>query len=175
MPMQFTMSGHTQLRGNAIMITSTITIVLFSTLVRTSHLLDKNASHPGAAFSFTDLVVSQVFGLMTKPLISFLLPPPKYFSSMMSSEPSSPKSFSMPLLANGQDPDIEGDSHNTPPPTNLRMLWTTPTHTVHHYWRKFDNAYMRPVFGGRGFVPYVATSLTERNAPQLQWAKARKA
>ncbi|RVW55009.1 Sodium/hydrogen exchanger 2 [Vitis vinifera] len=138
---QFTMSGHTQLRGNAIMITSTITIVLFSTLV---------------------------FGLMTKPLISFLLPPPKYFSSMMSSEPSSPKSFSMPLLANGQDPDIEGDSHNTPPPTNLRMLWTTPTHTVHHYWRKFDNAYMRPVFGGRGFVPYVATSLTERNAPQLQ-------
>ncbi|RVX20973.1 Sodium/hydrogen exchanger 1 [Vitis vinifera] len=138
---QFTMSGHTQLRGNAIMITSTITIVLFSTLV---------------------------FGLMTKPLISFLLPPPKYFSSMMSSEPSSPKSFSMPLLVNGQDPDIEGDSHNTPPPTNLRMLWTTPTHTVHHYWRKFDNAYMRPVFGGRGFVPYVATSLTERNAPQLQ-------
>lgn len=138
---QFTMSGHTQLRGNAIMITSTITIVLFSTLV---------------------------FGLMTKPLISFLLPPPKYFSSMMSSEPSSPKSFSMPLLANGQDPDIEGDSHNTPPPTNLRMLWTTPTHTVHHYWRKFDNAYMRPMFGGRGFVPYVATSLTERNAPQLQ-------
>ncbi|KAG6646145.1 hypothetical protein CIPAW_08G173900 [Carya illinoinensis] len=30
---QFTMSGHTQLRGNAIMITSTITVVLFSTVV----------------------------------------------------------------------------------------------------------------------------------------------
>lgn len=31
---QFTRGGHTQLRGNAIMITSTITIVLFSTVVR---------------------------------------------------------------------------------------------------------------------------------------------
>ncbi|KAA8527496.1 hypothetical protein F0562_034789 [Nyssa sinensis] len=31
---QFTRSGHTQLRGNAIMITSTITVVLFSTGVR---------------------------------------------------------------------------------------------------------------------------------------------
>ncbi|KAJ8491504.1 hypothetical protein OPV22_013225 [Ensete ventricosum] len=39
---QFTRSGHTQLRGNAFMITSTITVVLFSTVV---------------------------FGLMTKPLI----------------------------------------------------------------------------------------------------------
>lgn len=46
---QFTRGGHTQLRGNAIMITSTITIVLFSTVV---------------------------FGLMTKPLIRFLLPHP---------------------------------------------------------------------------------------------------
>ncbi|KAF5740574.1 tonoplast Na+/H+ antiporter [Tripterygium wilfordii] len=31
---QFTRSGHTQLRANAIMITSTITVVLFSTMVR---------------------------------------------------------------------------------------------------------------------------------------------
>ncbi|MCH95933.1 sodium/hydrogen exchanger 2-like, partial [Trifolium medium] len=30
---QFTRSGHTQLRSNAIMITSTITVVLFSTVV----------------------------------------------------------------------------------------------------------------------------------------------
>ncbi|KAK7269269.1 hypothetical protein RIF29_21991 [Crotalaria pallida] len=42
---QFTMLGHTQLRTNAIMITSTITVVLFSTVV---------------------------FGLMTKPLIRHL-------------------------------------------------------------------------------------------------------
>lgn len=30
---QFTRAGHTQLRGNAILITSTITVVLFSTVV----------------------------------------------------------------------------------------------------------------------------------------------
>lgn len=35
--MQFTRSGHTQLRANAIMITSTISVVLVSTVVR--HLL----------------------------------------------------------------------------------------------------------------------------------------
>lgn len=33
MHMQFAKSGHTQLPGNAIMITSTITVVLFSTVV----------------------------------------------------------------------------------------------------------------------------------------------
>lgn len=33
--MQFTRSGHTQLRANAIMITSTISVVLVSTVVRT--------------------------------------------------------------------------------------------------------------------------------------------
>lgn len=32
--MQFTRSGHTQLLGNAIMITSTISVVLFSTMVK---------------------------------------------------------------------------------------------------------------------------------------------
>ena len=34
MSWQFTMSGHTQLQGNAIMITSTISVVLFTNLVR---------------------------------------------------------------------------------------------------------------------------------------------
>lgn len=34
MHMQFTRSGHTELRANAYMITSTITVVLFSTVVR---------------------------------------------------------------------------------------------------------------------------------------------
>lgn len=28
-----------------------------------------------------------------------------------------------------------------------------PTTTVHYFWRKFDDKFMRPVFGGRGFVP----------------------
>ncbi|KAB1199431.1 Sodium/hydrogen exchanger 2 [Morella rubra] len=130
---QFTRSGHTQLLGNAIMITSTITVVLFTTVVG---------------------------GLLTKPLIKLLLPPPKHSGNIIFSELSSPKSFNIPLLANGQesDPDMGAD---VPHEDGLRLLWSTPSHTVHHYWRKFDNAVMRPVFGGRGFVPCVPGSPTE--------------
>ncbi|XVF21887.1 hypothetical protein REPUB_Repub12eG0128100 [Reevesia pubescens] len=134
---QFTRAGHTQLRGNAIMITSTITVVLFSTVV---------------------------FGLMTKPLIRLLLPS-KHLISTMSSEsfdsfPSKPM-IDLPHIANGQtaDPEMAGD--NIPRPTSLRMLLTTPAHTVHYYWRKFDDCVMRPMFGGRGFAPYVPGLPTE--------------
>ncbi|XP_022758089.1 sodium/hydrogen exchanger 2-like isoform X3 [Durio zibethinus] len=134
---QFTRSGQTQLRGNAIMITSTITVVLFSTVV---------------------------FGLMTKPLIRLLLPS-KHLSSPVSSEsfdsfPSKPVT-DLPLIANGQTADSEMGGDSIPRPTSLRMLLTTPAHTVHYYWRKFDDSVMRPVFGGRGFAPYVPGSPTE--------------
>ncbi|URE35979.1 Sodium hydrogen exchanger [Musa troglodytarum] len=140
---QFTRSGHTQQRGNAFMITSTITVVLFSTMV---------------------------FGLMTKPLIYFLLPPSSKHltrSLSVSSEPSSPKSFLSPLLGNGQGSELEA-TQCIPHPTNLRMLLTTPSRSVHHYWRKFDDAFMRPVFGGRGFVPFVPGSPVERSVPEQE-------
>ncbi|KAF5465548.1 hypothetical protein F2P56_015542 [Juglans regia] len=136
---QFTRSGHTQLHGNALMITSTITVVLFSTVV---------------------------FGLMTKPLVRILLPQSKQNTSMIASEPSSPKSFTLPLLSNEHDSETDKGSQHVPRPTSLRML-LSPSHTVHHYWRKFDNAFMRPVFGGRGFVPFVPGSPTEQE--DVQW------
>ncbi|KAG9147328.1 hypothetical protein Leryth_020582 [Lithospermum erythrorhizon] len=129
---KFTNSGHTQLLGNSIMITSTISVVLFSTVV---------------------------FGLLTKPLINHLLPPSKDLMRMISDEPLSPKSFIVPLL-NGQESDI-GNHQPARRPSRLRMLLSTPTHTVHYYWRKFDDSFMRPVFGGRGFVPIVPGSPTE--------------
>ncbi|KAJ6757285.1 SODIUM/HYDROGEN EXCHANGER 2 [Salix koriyanagi] len=140
---KFTSAGHTNLRANAIMITSTITVVLFSTMV---------------------------FGLMTKPLISLLLPHPKDQSRSLSfsSDPTTPKSFTLPLLGEGQDSLDDLGGHEIPRPSSLRALLTTPTHTVHYYWRKFDNAFMRPMFGGRGFVPFVPGSPTERNPPN-QW------
>ncbi|XP_058200207.1 sodium/hydrogen exchanger 1-like [Rhododendron vialii] len=131
---KFAKSGHTQLPGNAIMITSTITVVLFSTLV---------------------------FGMLTKPLVRWLLPLSGHSSSMVPSEPSSPKSLTIPLLGNVQDSEANIGGRNIPRPTSLRMLLSTPTHTVHMYWRKFDNAFMRPVFGGRGFVPDIPGSPTE--------------
>ncbi|XP_012069415.1 sodium/hydrogen exchanger 2 isoform X2 [Jatropha curcas] len=137
---QFTSSGYTQLRGSAIMITSTITVVLFSTVV---------------------------FGLITKPLVRVLLPSPKLTGSMLSSEPSSPKSSTIPLL-NQQDLEDNKGSQNDGRTPTLMMLLRTPSHCVHHYWRKFDDAFMRPVFGGRGFVPFVPGSPTEQDH-LLQW------
>ncbi|NP_001310702.1 sodium/hydrogen exchanger 2 [Ricinus communis] len=135
---KFTSLGHTHLRGNAIMITSTITVVLFSTVV---------------------------FGLMTKPLIRLLLPHPKITSRSMSisSEPTTPKSVTVPLLGDNQDSLDDRGGNDVPRPSSIRALLTTPTHTVHYYWRKFDDSFMRPVFGGRGFVPFVPGSPTERS------------
>ncbi|KAL0391258.1 UNVERIFIED_CONTAM: Sodium/hydrogen exchanger 2 [Sesamum latifolium] len=88
---QFTRAGHTQLRGNAILITSTITVVLFSTVV---------------------------FGLMTKPLVRLLMPSSKQLSRMLSSEPLTPKSFNVPLLGESMDSEGElfggnGDAHGS--------------------------------------------------------------
>ncbi|KAH9617697.1 hypothetical protein KSS87_020862 [Heliosperma pusillum] len=133
---QFTKLGHTQLRGNAMMITSTITVVLFSTVV---------------------------FGMMTKPLIRFLLPSPNCYNSSATSDqfdPSSPMLL-VPLLGNCHDSESALGSQMLGTPTSFRMFLATPSHTVHHYWRKFDDAFMRPVFGGRGFVPFVPASPTD--------------
>ncbi|KAG6775163.1 hypothetical protein POTOM_018594 [Populus tomentosa] len=140
---KFTSAGHTHLRGNAIMITSTITVVLFSTVL---------------------------FGLMTKPFIKILLPHPKHQSRSItiSSDPTTPKSFTIPLLGEGQDSLDDLGGHDIDHPSSIRALLTTPTHNVHHYWRQFDDAFMRPMFGGRGFVPFVPGSPTEHNPPN-QW------
>lgn len=46
--MQFTRAGHTQLRGNAYLITSTITVVLFSTMVRHLNSCSTHLSKEGA-------------------------------------------------------------------------------------------------------------------------------
>lgn len=115
---------------------------------------------------FSKIGYLQVFGLMTKPLVRLLLPSPKLFTSMISSGPNTPKSFFVPLLGNGEETETEQASQNVPRPTSLRMLLSTPSHTVHHYWRKFDDAFMRPVFGGRGFAPFVPGSPTEQNLGQ---------
>lgn len=108
---------------------------------------------------------------MTKPLIRLLLPHSKPTTSTTSilSESTSPKSVIVPLL--GQDSEADLSGHEVRRPASIRDLLTTPTHTVHRYWRKFDNAFMRPVFGGRGFVPFVPGSPTERNNTQWQWVK----
>ncbi|KAG9151078.1 hypothetical protein Leryth_002656 [Lithospermum erythrorhizon] len=137
---KFTKSGHTQLLGNSIMITSTISVVLFSTVV---------------------------FGLLTKPLIRLLLPPSSELDRMASEDALTSKAFLVPFLsAHNSETDLV--YNHVLPPNTIRMLLTTPTHTVHYYWRKFDNAFMRPVFGGRGFVPVDPGTPTEQSTPLLE-------
>lgn len=106
------------------------------------------------------MISFQVGGILTKPLVRFLQPTQKHSGIPMYSELTSPKELNLPLLTNGGQSEADMGT-NIPRPTSLRMLLSTPTHTVHHYWRKFDNAVMRPVFGGRGFVPHVPGSPTE--------------
>ncbi|EOA32061.1 hypothetical protein CARUB_v10015306mg [Capsella rubella] len=132
---KFTRSGHTELRGNAIMITSTITVV---------------------------------FGMLTKPLIRYLMPHQKATTSMLSDD-NTPKSINIPLLDGEQLDSFElpGTHQDLPRPNSLRGFLMRPTRTVHHYWRQFDDAFMRPVFGGRGFVPFVPGSPTERSTHDL--------
>lgn len=53
---------------------------------------------------------------------------------------------------NGDDPERQR--------RGFSLLMKYPTGAVHHIWRKFDDKFMRPVFGGRGFVPYEPASPT---------------
>lgn len=104
---------------------------------------------------------------MTKPLIRFLLPigpPPKRKNSTANIETSSPKSITVPFLGGPQDSEADLDGNETQQrSSSIRDLLITPTHTVHRLWRKFDDAFMRPVFGGRGFVPVEPSSPTVRD------------
>lgn len=43
---------------------------------------------------------------------------------------------------------------------SLISLMRHSTFTVHHFWRRFDDRFMRPIFGGRGFAPFVPSSST---------------
>jgi len=130
---KFTASGHTEVRVNAIMITSTVIVVLFSTMV---------------------------FGLLTKPLLTLLIPPRTgpNTSSLLSSQ-----SILDPLLTSMMGSDF--DVGQISPRYNLQFILTAPTRSVHRLWRKFDDRFMRPMFGGRGFVPFVPGSPVERSDP----------
>lgn len=112
---QFTYSGQTSDPLNATMVTNTIIIVLFSTIV---------------------------FGFLTKPLISYLLPPHAHCSNI-DREPSK-DDLTLPLLSF----DESATTNINRAKDSLSMLIERPVYTIHSYWRRFDDAYMRPIFGG---------------------------
>ncbi|CAK9218222.1 unnamed protein product [Sphagnum jensenii] len=133
---QFTISGDAKNPEFATAITTTIGVVLFSTVV---------------------------FGMLTKPLINWLLPVYlRSYSISDTSDPPSPKDlnsindFHVPLLLDSEQ-RANGGLFNgmAPRRSSLSMLLAAPTSYIHNLWRSFDDSYMRPVFGGRGFVPYV--------------------
>ncbi|KAK4778681.1 hypothetical protein SAY86_006209 [Trapa natans] len=115
---QFTHSGVTKCEINATMITNTNIVVLLTTLV---------------------------FGFLTKPLIRYLLPHGGSTNQIYrESTITKDDQMNLPLLSM-----VESAT------TNLRrakdgisMLIERPVHTIHSYWRKFDDTYMRPIFGG---------------------------
>ncbi|XP_065622700.1 sodium/hydrogen exchanger 1 [Quercus suber] len=135
---KFANSNKTLTEDSALMITSTIIVVLFSTVV---------------------------FGSITKPLIEAML--------LRNAKPVHSDATDIPSLDDLQilflencDPSEGGSNEPARRKGSLSLLISNPTSTVHYFWRKFDDKFMRPVFGGRGFVPFVPSSPSGAADPQ---------
>ncbi|KAK2441061.1 sodium/hydrogen exchanger [Trifolium repens] len=115
----FTYSGITDKPANATMITNTIIVVLFTTLV---------------------------FGFLTKPLIRYLLPHHVTRVHNRNEEESRARAedMNLPLLSFEES----AETNISRAKEGLSKLIESPVYTIHYYWRKFDDAYMRPIFGG---------------------------
>lgn len=105
----------------------------------------------------------QVFGSITKPLIEAVLL--RHAKPMVSdvTEFQSLEELRFLFLENGGPSEQGQDDDSHPRRRSLRMLMTYPAISIHYMWRKFDDRFMRPVFGGRGFFPFVPGSPTEEN------------
>ncbi|CAH8279766.1 unnamed protein product [Arabidopsis lyrata] len=118
---QFTYSGVTLDPVNAAMVTTTTIVVLFTTLV---------------------------FGFLTKPLVNYLLPHDASHNTGnrgKRTEPGSPKEdATLPLLSF----DESASTNFNRAKDSISLLMEQPVYTIHRYWRKFDDTYMRPIFGG---------------------------
>lgn len=122
---QFAKVKRTSAQDSALMITSTIIVVLFCTMV---------------------------FGSITKPLIEALQPRPT--KPAISDFTDNQEDLRFILLENNT-PINPSDNQPFQRRSRLSMLMSYPTTTIHYFWRKFDDKFMRPVFGGRGFVRIV--------------------
>ncbi|XP_078443397.1 Na+/H+ (sodium hydrogen) exchanger 3 isoform X2 [Wolffia australiana] len=132
---QFTDSGVTWNPVHATMITSTLVVVLFSTLV---------------------------FGLLTKPLVGLLLPEGGGGRSERSSDVGSPSRSTSKVIEIEVEAQEEEEEEEEEAATfglsqsllgidkasSFSILLERPAHTIHAYWRRFDDTYMRPIFGG---------------------------
>ncbi|KAF7831323.1 sodium/hydrogen exchanger 4 [Senna tora] len=153
---QFTYSGVTSDPLNATMITNTIIVVLFSTVVAnklTQLGCGSNSSevwledHP-SCISDVLALDGYVFGFLTKPLIRYLLPHhnTRRNKNIIIIEESGPpqEDLNMPLLSFEES----AATNISRAKESFSMFMESPVYTIHKYWRMFDDAYMRPIFGG---------------------------
>ncbi|KAJ1387465.1 Cation/H+ exchanger [Sesbania bispinosa] len=125
---QFTKSKTTSAQDSALIITSTIIVVLFSTVV---------------------------FGSITKPLIEAVQL--RHSKPAISDSTDNQEDVRFLFLQNSGSIN-QSNNQTFERRSNLSLLISHPATTVHYFWRKFDDNFMRPVFGGRGFTPIVPGS-----------------
>ncbi|XP_044473806.1 sodium/hydrogen exchanger 4 [Mangifera indica] len=106
-------------------------------------------SDPSSATMITSttivvLFTTLVFGFLTKPLIQCLLPHHETNNNNSRESKSREEDLTLPLLS------LEESTTNNllRAKDSLSMLLDSPVHTIHSYWRRFDDSYMRPIFGG---------------------------
>ncbi|KAL9248083.1 hypothetical protein vseg_021445 [Gypsophila vaccaria] len=134
-------AGENVSNERSLMITCTIIVVLFSTVV---------------------------FGTATKPLIKAIMQGPMRGNSDATDIPSL-EYLNIPFLGNGvPPPDENGDGDIEQRRRGFSLIVQYPTSAAHYIWRRFDDEFMRPVFGGRGFVPYEPASPTGTADPAHQ-------
>ncbi|KAL2942210.1 Sodium/hydrogen exchanger 2 [Bienertia sinuspersici] len=127
----FSNSGEPISNERSLMISCTIIVVLFSTLL---------------------------FGTVTKPLIKAILGGSRRVTSDATDIPSL-EYLNIPFLETVEQ-NQNGDDDPQHQRGRFSLLMKYPTGAAHHIWRKFDDKFMRPVFGGRGFVTYEPASPT---------------
>jgi hypothetical protein len=91
----------------------------------------------------------QVFGFLTKPLISYLLPHQETIKISHQESVPPKEDLGVPLLSLEESVGTNMSRAKD----SLSRLIERPIFTIHFYRRKFDDAYMRPIFGGPVCTP----------------------
>jgi len=90
-----------------------------------------------------------VFGFLTKPLISYLIPHHETIKITHREFVPPNEDLNVPLLSLEESVGTNISRAKD----SLSLLIERPVYTIHFYWRKFDDAYMRPIFGGLVSTP----------------------
>jgi hypothetical protein len=76
-----------------------------------------------------------------------MIPPRRAARTLSTGSNSQKDDFILPFLSTEDDASSSGNVQEQAE-RSISMLIERPVHTVHIYWRKFDDKFMRPIFGG---------------------------